>query len=138
MKVKFSRCKSNNLTEVPQVDGQLIFAKDTHDVYLDSGEERSKLTDIIFLDTLEQKNNLENPLTNKLYYVAEDNLLYHFNGTEFKAVKVQAAESQFDNTDTTLQANNVQDAVTELDKKVGNINSLLDKINGDSASTEVK
>ena len=28
MKVKFSRCTSSNLANVPQVDGQLIYIKD--------------------------------------------------------------------------------------------------------------
>jgi len=47
MKVKFSRCNSNNLTNVPQVDGQLIYVKDTNEVYMDVGETRNNITDFI-------------------------------------------------------------------------------------------
>ena len=132
--VKFSRCKSNSLANVPQVDGQIIFVKDTKDAYLDDGNERSKITDIIFIDTLEELNSIENPLTKKLYYVAEDNALHKFSGTTWAPIKATAEETTFDNSETSLEATTVQSAVTELDTKVGDISSLLDKINGNIGS----
>lgn len=40
MKVKFSKCTSNNLSSVPKVDGQLIYVVDTGECYLDDGSNR--------------------------------------------------------------------------------------------------
>lgn len=47
MKVKFSRCNSNNLTNVPIVDGQLIYVKDTKKVYIDVGNDRNDISDFL-------------------------------------------------------------------------------------------
>lgn len=140
-KVQFSRCNSNNLSNVPKQDGQIIFVKDTQDAYLDNGEERSKITDIIFLNTLEELNSVANPLMNKLYYVAEDNALHKFSGEAWSPIKATAQETSFDNTETTLEATTVQQAITEVDNavatvdaKVGDIGAVLDKINGSTES----
>lgn len=135
MKVKFSRCQSSNLADVPKVDGQMIFTKDTGEAYLDVGENRSKISDIIFLQTIAERDSIISPLLNKLYYVLEDNQLYHYTGTTYQPVKIKAQETNFDNTDTTLESTNIQDAVTELDNKVGDISALLDKINGQGGNS---
>ena len=142
--VKFSRCNSKSLADVPKSDGQIVFVKDTHDAYLDNGNERTKITDIIFLDTLEELNTLPAPLTNKLYYVAEDNALHKFSGTAWTPIKATAQETVFNNEETTLEATTVQEAVQEVDtkvveveKQVGDISNLLDKINGTTAGSGV-
>lgn len=142
--VKFSRCNSSSLANVSQSDGQLIFVKDTQDVYLDNGNERSKITDIIFLETLEELNGLQNPQTKKLYYVAEDNALHRFSGEAWTPIKATAQETSFNNEETTLEATTVQEAVQEVDtkvieveKQVGDISTLLDKINGTTTESEV-
>ena len=65
MKVKFSRCTSSNLANVPQVDGQLIYTKDTGEVYLDVGSVRNKISDVQEADNI---LNIASPIINKLYY----------------------------------------------------------------------
>ena len=133
MKVKFSRCNSNNLTNVPQVDGQMTFVKDTQDIYMDVGNNRTKVTDIIFMNTLQQLNALNTYLPNKLYYINDVSKLYHYNSTsqELEEVKTSAQETSFNNTDTSIEATNVEDAIKEIDNKIGEVSSLLDQLNGE-------
>lgn len=133
MKVKFSRCNSNNLTNVPQVDGQLTFVKDTQEVYMDVGNNRSKVTDIIFLNTLQDLNGIQTYLPNKLYYVNETNKLYHYNSTSqnIDEVKTTAEETTYDNTESGMEAETVQDAIDEINGKIGSIDEALDALNGE-------
>lgn len=49
MKVKFSRCTSSNLANVPKVDGQLIYTTDTGEVYLDVGNTRNIMANALIL-----------------------------------------------------------------------------------------
>ena len=140
MKVKFSRCNSNSLAQVPQVDGQMTFVKDTQEVYMDVGNKRSKVTDIIFLDTMQQANGLSNYLTNKLYYVNETNRLYHYNSTtqQLEEDKMTAEETVYDNTESGMEADTVQGAidevntkVEEVNEKIGTLSTALDALNGE-------
>jgi len=140
MKVKFSRCNSNSLTNVPQVDGQMTFVKDTQEVYMDVGNNRTKVTDIIFINTLSEANGLSNYLTNKLYYVNETNRLYHYNTTsqQLEEVKMTAEETVYDNTESGMEADTVQGAidevntkVEEVNEKIGTLSTALDTLNGE-------
>ena len=136
----FSRCNSNSLTNVPQVDGQMTFVKDTQEVYMDVGNNRTKVTDIIFINTLSEANGLSNYLTNKLYYVNETNRLYHYNTTsqQLEEVKMTAEETVYDNTESGMEANTVQGAidevntkVDEVNEKIGTLSTALDTLNGE-------
>ena len=73
MKVKFSRCTSSNLANVPQVDGQLIYTKDTNEVYLDVNNNRNKISDVIMVAN---KSTIVTPITTKLYYETSTDTLY--------------------------------------------------------------
>ena len=79
MKVKFSRCSSNNLASVPQVEGQLIYTKDTGDVYLDVGNQRHKVSNFIVESA---KENISNPSLDKIYFISEENKLYKYLGLD--------------------------------------------------------
>lgn len=70
MKVKFSRCNSNNLTNVPIVDGQLIYVKDTKKVYMDVGNERNDISDFY---NKSATDNLLNAKVNKSSFVYDSN-----------------------------------------------------------------
>ena len=73
MKVKFSRCTSSNLAEVPQVDGQLIYTKDTGEVYLDVSNRREKISDVV---EIVNKSGVVSPILSKLYYETSTDILY--------------------------------------------------------------
>lgn len=73
MKVKFSRCNSNNLSNVPQVDGQLIFVKDNNEIYIDVGNNRNKVGDVIQVANIQ---NVASPLLNKIYFDESTDKLY--------------------------------------------------------------
>ena len=232
MKVKFSRCQSNSLTDVPIIDGQLIFVKDNGECYLDVGSQRVRIEDKILiekvtsLETLidtykesidEQLNthteeiaqikhdiaNIEamhsfseyeglvtngttseffesvkalnlNPGTiilggtrlTDIQYVAPEmvneemkveiypNNVFHatmtstdiepyewiiqyWKGNEkWRPLVATASETVIDTSGTSLEATTVQEAVVELDTKVGDISTLLDKINGSNTESE--
>ena len=73
MKVKFSRCNSNNLATIPQTDGQLIYTKDTGECYLDVNNTRNKVSDIVIVAN---KNTIQNPILSKLYFDETTEKLY--------------------------------------------------------------
>lgn len=131
MKVRFSRCNSSGLTNVPVIDGQMVYVKDTHDMYMDAGTTRTKVSDIIFLSSLEERDAIETPIVAKIYFVLENLSLYIHNGTTWVTVAGNAASTQFDNSGTGLQATTVQDAIIELCNKIGDISTALDTINGE-------
>lgn len=81
MKVKFSRCSSNNLASVPQVDGQLIYTKDTGDVYLDVGNQRHKVSNFIIASTLV---SVTSPSLDKIYFISGENKLYKYLGEDIQ------------------------------------------------------
>lgn len=134
MNVIHSRCNKVKLDTVPIQDGQIIYVKDTHELYFDVNETRTKATDIIFLATTDEREGLESPFQSKLYFVIEEATLYFYNGTEWVSVTATSADKvSFDNTDTLLTANTVQSAIKELDSKIGDIGKILDNINGEKA-----
>lgn len=219
MKVKFSRCLSSSLADVPVVDGQLLFVKDLGECYLDVGTARIKIEDKELLEkvntietTIESfKTEIDDEIARLDYAIANIEAMHGFdeyegivtNGTTadfFESIKAlnlnpgtmllgatqltdiedvapgmkneemkvevypdgvfhatmtstdtepyewtiqywrgtekwrvfgtAAANSSFDNTDTELEATTTQEAIVELDSKVGDISALLDKING--------
>lgn len=83
MKVKFSRCNSNSLANVPQVDGQLIYVKDTSEVYMDVGNNRNKLSDVIEVADI---TNVQNPIISKIYYDEATENLYKYIDNEWKSL----------------------------------------------------
>ena len=83
MKVKFSRCNSNSLANVPQVDGQLIYVKDTSEVYMDVGNNRNKLSDVIEVADI---TNIQNPIISKIYYDEATENLYKYIDNEWKSL----------------------------------------------------
>ena len=232
MKVKFSRCQSNSLTDVPIIDGQLIFVKDNGECYLDVGSQRVRIEDKILiekvtsLETLidtykesidEQLNTHTEEIAQLRHDIANIEAMHSFseyeglvtNGTTaefFESVKAlnlnpgtiilggtrltdiqyvapemvneemkveiysnnvfhatmtstdvepyewiiqywkgnekwrpliaSASEIVIDTSGTSLEATTVQEAVVELDTKVGDISALLDKINGSGTGSE--
>lgn len=86
MKVQFSRCTSSNLDKVPVTDGQIIFVKDTNEQYLDTDATRAKITDLVFIPDLEALYKINNPLSNKLYYVVAENLIQFYCNGKWQAI----------------------------------------------------
>ena len=135
MKVKFSRCNSNELASLPTVDGQLTYVKDTGENYLDVGPTRNKITDIVFLDNDEALEQIENPLSSKFYYVKSSKKLMYYNGTDYDTlneVDVSADDVHFTST-AGITATNVQDALEQIETKV-NTNTT----NVASAQTDIQ
>lgn len=112
MKVKFSRCTSSNLANVPKVDGQLIYTKDTAEVYLDVGNNRNKVSDIVIVA---DKTNISTPVISKLYYETSTDTLF---------------KAKMENN-TVVWVNITGATIDYVDTKIGNINTILDSINGE-------
>ena len=55
-----------------------------------------------------------------------------YTGNKWVSVTATSADKvSFDNTDTLLEATDVQSAIKELDAKIGDIGRILDNINGE-------
>lgn len=83
MKVIHSRVNKNKLDTVPVTDGQIIYVKDTHELYFDVNNTRTKATDIIFVDTVVERDAIVAPFQNKVYCVLENNKLCRYDGTNW-------------------------------------------------------
>ena len=90
MKVKFSRTTSTNLATVPLINGQLTFVQDTGENYIDHGEEpntvRVKLSDILFIIDLTERDSIATPLLKKLYFIMSENQLHRYDGSDWQIV----------------------------------------------------
>lgn len=135
MKVKFSRCNSNSLTEVPIVDGQLIYTKDTAEVYLDVGETRNKVSDIIITDVSKVTSPIENKiyidLTSRDVYVSikEDNKVVLKDILENVKTRLDNIEKEqaTQNTNIKTNTNNISINAKNIDTNTKVIQTLEDK-----------
>lgn len=67
-------------TKLPELEiknGQMIFVKDTHSLYLDMGNIRTQYRDITILQTESARENLLAPATGFYFCVASDVLWYY-------------------------------------------------------------
>ena len=81
MGVQFGRCTSNKLDRVPIVDGQILYVKDTKEQYLDIDSSRIKITDLVFVSDIAERDAIANPSPNKLYYIIDLNSVqFYING----------------------------------------------------------
>lgn len=131
MKVKFSRCTSSNLANVPQVDGQLIYIKDLDRIYMDVGNDRKLVSELI---TVANIQNVSTPVKTKVYYdEATDKLYKSINANWIPVSGVKSNEVlTLDNLTEFTPTNNYQPATKQyVDIQVGNINTILDSINGE-------
>ena len=110
MKYQLIRCNSTTLNNVPIVDGQIIYVKDTGEHYLDVDTQRIKVTN----KTLEQNvQDIINSLNTKVEQTLEINKIYGTNET--------GNQTTF-NKDDLNKVNDVQvDGVSILNDKVANI-----------------
>lgn len=76
-KIFFIECNKSQLNSVTIIDGQLIYVKDNYELYWDNDNVRKQISDIIVLNTEEEKNDILAPL-NKFYYVKDSNKLYYY------------------------------------------------------------
>lgn len=110
MKYQLIRCNSTTLNNVPIVDGQIIYVKDTGEHYLDVDTQRVKVTN----KTLEQNvQDIINSLNTKVEQTTEINKIYGTNET--------GNQTTF-NKDDLNKVDDVQvDGVSILNDKVANI-----------------
>ena len=69
--------KSTILNNSPLKEA-IIFSTDTKELFLDIDNSRVKICDVINIDTLSNLDNILAPISNKLYYVEENNCLYKY------------------------------------------------------------
>ncbi len=70
--------KARDTTQLPIREGQFLMTSDTKNVFYDLTSERMQLTDIIELDTEEQRQAILAPL-NKFYFVKDTCSLWRYN-----------------------------------------------------------
>lgn len=68
----------NKLSSIPKKEGQLIYTTDTFRTYWDiSNTERRLLSDIVILDTDDERDSILAPL-DKFYFIKETNDLWRY------------------------------------------------------------
>lgn len=125
MKVKFSRCNSNSLANVPQVDGQLIYVKDTSEVYMDVGNNRNKLSDVIEVADI---TNVQNPVISKIYYDEATESLYKYVNNNWKNLSGSNLADLFVNIPAAIMQLTDESTPEEIFAAVGGKQKLQDII----------
>lgn len=101
MKVQFGRCTSNKISNVPIVDGQILFVKDTGEQYIDVDSSRNKITDLVFVPTLEARDEITNPSSSKLYYIVRENSIQFYCSGQWQAINYVDMENILTKDNTT-------------------------------------
>ena len=70
---------AERLGQLPVDYGQLIFVKDTRQLYFDHKEGRTLYTQIIILETEQQRLSLKFPVTS-FYFVKETGVIWRYEG----------------------------------------------------------
>ena len=78
MNVLHSRVSKSNLDNVPITDGQIILTKETNELYFDLGENRSSISDFIYVEDITTLNK-EDANQYKVYFANKQNNLYRYN-----------------------------------------------------------
>lgn len=99
MKVQHSIVNNNKLNTVPVTNGQIVYVKDTHDLYFDVDSTRTKATDIIFVSTLQERDSIQSPTPNKVYCVLEDGCFYTYKNNAWTLLGGNVTKSYVDTAD---------------------------------------
>lgn len=120
MKVQHSIVNNNKLNTVPVVDGQVVYVKDTHDLYFDVDNTRTKATDIIFVGTLQERDAIQSPTPNKVYCVEENNKFYRYENNEWLQLgyEEQVPEIYYWNGTANQSGYNLWTNIFEVNKKL--------------------
>lgn len=138
MKYQLIRCNSTTLNNVPIVDGQIIYIKDTGEHYLDVNTQRIKITDT---QTKQDIQNILNKLDTKVEQTTEINKIY---GTDNTGNQITY------NKDDINKVNDIQvDNVSVVNNKIANIdlqsiktdyntkiNTLTETVNTNKTNTD--
>ena len=116
MEIKYSICDKQKLNEVPATSGQLIYVKDTCELYLDTNIKRLKISDIEIIDNVE---SVDKPVDNKLYFNKSDMKVYVVKDNKLETIKDKTAEDISFQSEL-LESTNIQDAILELNTKLSN------------------
>ena len=78
-KVRFSDSSKSTILRQSIISGKIYVASDTHELYCDTLDgERIKISDIEYLETNDEREDILAPL-NKFYYVSDTNKLWYYN-----------------------------------------------------------
>ena len=89
MNINFIKISSENVAGYPIINGQILFTKDTDEFFLDLGDSRNKITDVVSVTSLPSIG-----APNKLYCQFSDNAIYKWDGTKWQLIGV--SESPID------------------------------------------
>ena len=76
--IKFINASKSVIESNQPLKKAIIFATDTKELFIDVNNQRIQISDVIVIDTLNSLNNILAPISNKLYFVEENNCLYKY------------------------------------------------------------
>lgn len=84
--IKFYQTTSDKLSTIDVEVGNLIFCKDTRDIYLDGQEGRTAYHQIMILPTDDMRTTLLRTLVSGFYFVLETNILWRLDDLTWIAI----------------------------------------------------
>ncbi len=85
--VSFTRGPAYKIAAEAVKDGQILYATDSKQLFVDQGYNRIQITDILVVDSLPT----DSVIVNKLYYVDGDNILAIYDGYKWVQINAQQA-----------------------------------------------
>lgn len=143
--VSFIRGSYEKINAQSKVDGQILVAKDTKQLFVDVGETRLLINDVIVVSSLGEATTAD---VNKFYYVTDGNIFAKSNGTSWTQINAQQVIAEgTDNGTISVGGKDVSvhglgsaaftdadnydvagTAVTEANKKVGSVTAGDDSV----------
>ena len=115
MTVNFIQCTSLTIDNINIVDGQLLYEIDTQRQYMDINNKRLELTSVIVVDSI---NEVEKPISNKLYYDKTSNTQYIYINDEFKVLSK-------DEQELIVDIGTISNEIDEIKEDIRNIKQHL-------------
>jgi hypothetical protein len=97
--LKLIKTTSDKVSTILVEDGQLIFATDRKETFLDSGSTRIELGDVIYIDSEVDRLMILEPIQYKLYYTKDSGKLYSYSD-EWKLLNVSSFIALSDSPDS--------------------------------------
>lgn len=84
--VKFIKDLKSNILNNNPLKEAIIFSTDTKELFADIDGNRLQISDVVNIDTIDNLNDILAPISNKFYYVEENNCLYRHINSEWVVI----------------------------------------------------
>jgi hypothetical protein len=127
--VSFKRTIKSKLDLLPIVEGQMTFVKDTQELYFDmSSSVRTKSTDIVELDTEDERINLVTPINDKIYFVHSTRRFWLYTNLSWQIISGEGASEPIVETLTVTTDGQTEFELSDV-PSTGKVNFSINGVN---------